>query len=284
MKKIWIFGGLVVAVLMVGLVIFQVLAKKQESKAAAPKPTESPKAEQSGDIEAFGTVKANNYKDIYLDFPARIVKLHVTEGQGVAFGQTLVTLDLVDFEAQIKSKSLELNNARYELAQAEKNEQEAAEVYARAKQDLVAQEISNKRDKITLLTSELNRMQSKLNQSYMKGNIIQSDLKHGVVYELGYTAGDPVSVEKKVLTIASLDNMVVDADVPEEFIKDVRIGAKVTILPAADNDRKYEGRVIKIANIALTQNGETVIPVEISIVNSDGFLRPNFNVDVTIEK
>ena len=42
--------------------------------------------------------------------------------------------------------------------------------------------------------------------------------------------------------------------------------------------------MIKIANMALTQNGETVIPVEISIVNSDGFLRPNFNVDVTIEK
>jgi hypothetical protein len=36
--------------------------------------------------------------------------------------------------------------------------------------------------------------------------------------------------------------------------------------------------------MAVKENGETNIAVEISLDNPDGFLRPNFNVDVEIAK
>jgi hypothetical protein len=49
------------------------------------------------------------------------------------------------------------------------------------------------------------------------------------------------------------DTLVIKANVAEEFIKDVKQGAKVEI-----------------------------IPVEISIDNKDSFLLPNFNVDIKI--
>jgi hypothetical protein len=74
------------------------------------------------------------------------------------------------------------------------------------------------------------------------------------------------------------------ADVAEEFIKDVKLGKKATIIPVADNSRKYYGKVIRIADMAFEKNGETNVTVEISIDEQDGFLRPNFNVDVEIER
>lgn len=36
--------------------------------------------------------------------------------------------------------------------------------------------------------------------------------------------------------------------------------------------------------MAIKENGETVVPIEISVDNKDSFLRPNFNVDVKIYK
>jgi hypothetical protein len=67
---------------------------------------------------------------------------------------------------------------------------------------------------------------------------------------------------------------------PEEFIKDVTIGGKAAAVPVADNARSYEGKVTRVSNLAVKVNGETVIPVEITLAARDGFLLPNFNVDV----
>jgi multidrug resistance efflux pump len=80
----------------------------------------------------------------------------------------------------------------------------------------------------------------------------------------------------------NLDGMVVRANVSEEFIKDVKSGLKVEIIPVADKSKKYNGTVKMIASRAEVQNGETVIPIEISIDDNDGFLMPEYNVDVEI--
>ncbi len=142
-------------------------------------------------------------------------------------------------------------------------------------------------EKVRVLEYDLTRMRNKLNQSFLQGNIIISDYANAVVYEINCAAGYSVGVEEKqekLLSIMDLDSLYVSADVAEEFIKDVRIGAAVTIIPVADNSRKYQGKVIRISDMAVKQNGETNVPVEISIVKPDRFLRPNFNVDVEIAK
>lgn len=82
----------------------------------------------------------------------------------------------------------------------------------------------------------------------------------------------------------NLDTLIVEAEVSEEFIKDVQIGAEAKILPLADSTKEYKGKVLKIADMGIEKNGETVVLVEISIENKDTFLRPNFNVDVEIIK
>lgn len=142
--------------------------------------------------------------------------------------------------------------------------------------------ITIQQEKAAALDKEISAMKEKLNQTYIKGKEIISDVDNGVVFELGYIDGDIVSPAKKALSIMNLDELIVRANVSEEFIKDIKLGQKVEIIPVADKSKKYNGTVKMIANRAEVQNGETVIPVEISIDSNDGFLMPEYNVDVEI--
>lgn len=142
--------------------------------------------------------------------------------------------------------------------------------------------ISIQRERAASLEKEIASMKEKLNETYIKGKDIVADVDNGVVFEIGYAEGDIVSPAKKALSMMNLNDMIVRANVSEEFIKDVKLGQKVEIIPVADKSKKYNGTVKMIANRAEVQNGETVIPVEISINNNDGFLMPEYNVDVEI--
>jgi multidrug resistance efflux pump len=142
--------------------------------------------------------------------------------------------------------------------------------------------VSIQRERAVALEREIADMKGKLNKAFMKGEEIIADVENGVVFDLGYIEGDIVSPSQKVLSIMNLDGMIVRANVSEEFIKDVEIGQKVEIIPVADKLKKYNGTVKMISSRAEVQNGETVIPVEIAIDNNDGFLMPEYNVDVEI--
>ncbi len=143
-------------------------------------------------------------------------------------------------------------------------------------------ELAIHREKAAAVESEIKQMKNKINTSSISGNNIVCDIENGIVYELGYKAGDMVDSDTRILSVLNLDTLVVKADVAEEFIKDVSLGASVDIVPVADKAKIYKGKVISISKKAIEKNGETIIPVEISIENKDSFLLPNFNVDVKI--
>ncbi|KUO49418.1 MAG: hypothetical protein APF76_08590 [Desulfitibacter sp. BRH_c19] len=146
-------------------------------------------------------------------------------------------------------------------------------------------EIQLQKQKIALIESDLVNMQNKLLKDYViNGKEIISNVEKGVIYELGYLPGDSIELGTKLFSIIDLDTIVVEADVSEEFIKEIKVGAKATIIPLADRSKTYEGTIINIAGRAIERKGETIIPVHITVENNDYFLLPGFNVDVEIEK
>lgn len=337
-------------------------------------------------IEAFGIIKAGKIKNINLDFPAAIKKIHVSNGQKVNLNDPLITLDLSNYNKQLQDKENEYRIAQLELqriqagetpssqkeSQRIKNELAnkrkalssnsdpdiqklmndldlAQKSYEDAKRDYEKQQIlyqqgaisesefdkikrnleqsknnveslklsvealkNNKqkeiselersldltnaslnssnieveiqKQRILSLENEIALLKEKMNKPFIKEDKIVSDLKNAVVYEIGYTEGDNTDQSKKVLSLLDLDSLIIEANVSEEFIKDVKAGAPVDIILLADSSKKYKGKVTKISNMAIKENGETVVPIEISVDNKDSFLRPNFNVDVKIYK
>ena len=138
-------------------------------------------------------------------------------------------------------------------------------------------------ERISALDYALKVLRDKLNKGYLINNVITTDIQSGLVYDIGYVPGDVVDPDKKVFSVINLESLFVQADVAEEFIKDVRLNAQATIGLVADKSKKYQGRVVRISDQAILKNGETIITVDIAIDNKDDFLRPDFNVDVSIQ-
>ena len=316
------------------------------------------KVETKQVIEAFGTVKSTEVKNITVDFSTVVTKINVIEGQRVKTGDALISLDSQNYLTEIRNKELELKTLQLELSGLNRdyivkqssldkntdsdimkyiNDQKHAEdLLNKAQEDLTAREALynagalslnelnefkktvNEKEKSVqdagfsednirkeiqqelnqlktsidqkslLVTSkelDLKAMQEKMNKSYINGDGIIADVPIGVVTEIGCVQGDIIKTDegKKLLSILNKDSIVIDADVAEEFIKDVRIGAEVIINPQADKTRTYKGNVMSIAEKAVLKNNETIIPVRISIENPDSFLLPEFNVDVKID-
>ena len=175
----------------------------------------------------------------------------------------------------------ELDSFRKQLDSDKKNLQDIAYAIENQKTSK-GTENDQKSLESSLLESDLKLLNSRLAKTYIKGSDIISDMNDGLVYDLGYAQGDIAGPQKKLLSIMNLDTLVVEANIPEEFISDVKIGSSVSIIPTADKTRKYTGKVSYISGIASNNNGETQIPVNITVDNLDEFLLPGFNVDVSI--
>jgi len=132
------------------------------------------------------------------------------------------------------------------------------------------------------LEADLKLLRSRLAKSWLSGSEIISDIQDGVVYDIGCIEGDIAGPGQKLLSVLNLESLEIAADVPEEFYNEIRIGSVVTITPVADRTRTYTGRITDISARAFDNNGESQIPVRISIDDADDFLLPGFNVDVGI--
>lgn len=136
---------------------------------------------------------------------------------------------------------------------------------------------------VSVLEADLKLLEAKLSKPFLKGSDVICNVNNGIVYEIGYSEGDIAGPQKKLLSIMNADSLEIEADIPEEFIKDVRIGSTVTVTPVADKTRSYTGKVSYIPGRAVDQNGETQVVVRIKLDDVDEFLLPGFNVDVLID-
>lgn len=138
-------------------------------------------------------------------------------------------------------------------------------------------------EKIKACESEIKLMNDKINVPNISGNNVISHVDNSIVYDSGYVKGEALSSSKKIVSLLNLDKIIIESNVPEEFIKDVNLGSEVTIIPQADKSKNYKGKVTYIADKAVQQNGQTTVLLQSSIDNNDGLLMPDFNVTLEIK-
>ncbi|MCK4258384.1 MAG: biotin/lipoyl-binding protein [Halanaerobiales bacterium] len=180
-------------------------------------------------------------------------------------------------------RQLEVDNLKFSISTREKSisnlEIEIKKFTYNQEQSYFAQNA-----KVEQLENEVRQLESKLSKNFIQDNNIVANVAEGIVYNIGYVSGEPVVSQKSLLSLKDLHLVLVKADVPEEFIKDIAESVEAVIIPLADTSRKYHGQVISISRMAIRKGGETVVPIEISINDLDEFLLENFNVDIEITK
>ncbi len=161
-------------------------------------------------------------------------------------------------------------------------EEEKAEYSFNEGKNRITTELEGIESKIAAMEVGIRTVGDKIKKDYINSDCIISTIDNGMVFDLDCTAGDLLQEGKKALSLMDLDSLYIEANVNEEFIKGVKKGSKVLIIPEADKGREYKGTVTFISQGAFNINGQTNVPVHIEVENIDDFLKYGFNVDLQI--
>lgn len=358
------------------------------AKETSTEEVETQEVSETSSIDVFGEVKVERAREIIIDFPATVAKIHIKDDQKAKKGDPLIALDFNEYEMNIVKKqneialyegqiknlqqnmnpgsaevsrlqkelnvkqgylnsdpdiqalqrSLELVNT--EILTAKKEYEVSKELFdigsispkeledakqklslkEKEKKDLQAsmEKIKTNREievaglaaalkssqaqlsntdiqkatsilelesKLETAKIDLNLMQDKLNKSYIKDQAIIADTDNIIIYDLNCSEGSVIGKgEAPVMRLMDENTLFVSVDIPEEFISQVATGSKADIVPYADKGQAIQGKVIRLADRAIKQNGETIIKADIAVEGDKGILKPGLTVDVKIYK
>ncbi|HEY8579873.1 MAG TPA: efflux RND transporter periplasmic adaptor subunit [Beijerinckiaceae bacterium] len=219
------------------------------------------------EVEAVGTLSANETVTIAPEIAGRITALPFEEGQRVKRGATLVELDSSILDGELKQAQSELALAEEAFARATELARRGAGTTV-AVQQTTAQRVAAS-VKVELARTRLEKMRL----------VAPFD---GVVGLRNISAGNYVTVGQAIVTVSSLDPIKVDFRLPELYLAEVRRGQKVDVRVDAFPDRRFAGEVYAIDPL-VDVNGRAV-RLRARVANKDGALAPGLfaRVSVTI--
>ena len=128
----------------------------------------------------------------------------------------------------------------------------------------------------------------------LQDTVLRSPLT-GVISRKRVEEGQLVQNGQPVLVISDPKDVWILANIKESYIRDVTVGKVVDITVDAYPDRRFEGKVETIGAAAISEFAlfpptgsftkvEQRIPVQITVANTDGLLKPGMMVVVGIVK
>jgi len=217
------------------------------------------------EVEALGTLAADESVIIAPEIAGRVVFLGFKEGERVTRGQELVKLDTAILTAEMKQAEADLGLSRDTFERNRSLVQRGAGTQV-ALEQATAQLATNE--------ARLQLAQAKLAQSTIKAPF------NGVVGLRSVGVGDFVSVGKSLITLTNIDPIKVDFRVPEVYLRSVKVDQPIQVKVDAVPGRDFTGRIFAIDPV-VDVNGRA-IRLRAAIPNADLVLKPGLFARVTI--
>ncbi|RXR35367.1 efflux RND transporter periplasmic adaptor subunit [Flavobacterium piscinae] len=208
-------------------------------------------------IEIQGNVETKENIVISPEYSGILTQLYVKAGQKVSKGQLLARIDDGGMSAQ--------------LAQAETQLALAKTTFERQKNlwdQKIGSEIQFLQAKTTLESQQ--KVVAQIKSQLNKTNVVAPF--SGTIDEVITERGKVVAPGMDLFRIVNLSNMYVTANVPENYIAQLKLGAIVNVYLNALG-KSYQGKVRQIGNY-INPNNRT-FSIEIALPNPDNLLRPN---------
>ncbi|MGI9271098.1 MAG: efflux RND transporter periplasmic adaptor subunit [Woeseiaceae bacterium] len=255
-------------------------------------------------VNATGRIQPKTQIRISADVSAKIIALHVEEGQFVQEGELLVELDRERYEAAVESAEANVRSAQSNARLNEQNMLKAEKDFDRSR-DLVARKLESQSSLDTTDAAyqvEVARYESSLDQVEQARAVLKQardDLSKTIIYapmtgtisdlekEQGEIAIGSAFQEDMILVVADLTEMEAQVNVDENDIVGVQIGQTADIKVDALFGETLTGKVYEIANTANvdaqgSQNQKTEFEVKISIEGETSKLRPGMTASSDI--
>ena len=208
-------------------------------------------------IEIQGNVETKENIVISPEYSGILTQLYVKAGQKVSKGQLLARIDDGGMSAQ--------------LAQAETQLALAKTTFERQKNlwdQKIGSEIQFLQAKTSLESQQ--KVVAQIKSQLNKTNVVAPF--SGTIDEVITEKGKVVAPGMDLFRIVNLSNMYVTANVPENYIAQLKLGAIVNVYLNALG-KSYQGKVRQIGNY-INPNNRT-FSIEIALPNPDNLLRPN---------
>jgi len=131
-------------------------------------------------------------------------------------------------------------------------------------------------DDITMAEARIAAAQSALDAAFIKAPF------GGVITAVEVLPGDLVAPNSLAFRLDNLNNLLVDVDVSEVDISQIKIGQPVTLAFDAILEKEYQGEVIEVSPVGVQQQGLVTFEVTIQILDADENVRSGLTAAVQI--
>lgn len=213
----------------------------------------------SGILEPLRTVGVNALMS------GALLNVNVEEGNYVQVGQTLAQIDARELEAQVKS-------AQASLDLAESTAKRSDELYRQ--RIVTALEYERDRAALSSAQASLEQLKTRLGYATIKSPI------NGVVTEKRLEAGDIVSPQTRLFSVAETSTLVSRVMVSELEVPLIKQGAAVDVSVDALGGARVPGRIRRVFPSADTIT--RLVPVEVALTGSAlNQLKPGYTIRST---
>jgi HlyD family secretion protein len=299
-KTLWIGGIVLLAAAVAGAVVLNQaddeLLEVQTEKVGLEKIIQT--------VDATGRIQPKTQVRISADVSAKIIALHVEEGDWVEKGELLVELDRERYSAAVERAEANVRSAQANAKLVAQNMNKTQKDFDRSR-DLVARKLESQSVLDSMEAAyqvEVARHEAavdEVNQSRASLKQAMDDLSKTRIYapmsgtisdldkEPGEIAIGSQFQEDVIMILADLNQMEAQVNVDENDIVNVAIGQTAEIEVDALFGEKLQGTVYEIANTANTAepgttNQKTEFEVKISIEGDIERLRPGMTASADI--
>lgn len=208
-------------------------------------------------IEVQGNIETKENIMISPEYSGVLTQLNVKAGQRVSKGQVLARIDDGGMSAQ--------------LAQAENKLALDKTTFDRQK-NLWDQKIGSEIQYLQTQTAYQSQQKMvKQMQAQLSKTVVRAPFS-GTIDEVIVERGQVVAPGQSLFRIVNLGNMYVTANVPENYLSKLKLGASVEVYLNAIG-KTYKGKVRQVGTY-INPNNRT-LSIEIAVPNPDNLLRPN---------
>lgn len=214
-----------------------------------------------------GTIEAVRVVGVNAQLAGALASVNVREGSRVGSGALLATIDAKELEAQVRS-------AEAALIFAQSTAKRSEELF----RGQIITAVEYERDKAALASAEatLEQLRARLGYATIRAPI------SGVVTERQVEAGDVVSTNQRLFTIADVSTLVSRVLVSELEVGALRAGQEVEMTVDALPGERFRGRIRRVFPQA--DSSTRMVPVEVAVTGSASTrLRPGYTARSTFQ-
>ena len=215
-------------------------------------------------LELQGNVDTKQNIVIYPETQGILNRVYVKEGDKVSKGQLLASIDDGGLSQQLAQLQIQTDLAKT--------------TYERQKR-LWEQKIGSEIQYLQTKTAYESQVQA-VNQ--LKSQLAKTSLRaqfSGIVDDVMIEQGSVVAPQSPVIRLVNLDDMYIETDVPESYIKDVTVGKDVQIeFPVLG--KSLHGKIRQAGNFINPAN--RTFKIEVAVPNTDKLIKPNLTARLKI--